>query len=191
MELGIGLAPVRNGDQIARCALYPKIVKDNVFAFEAIIATLDPVTIDGVKCFAVSVGLRSLLPTVPDVHGFGCRVASVARDRKAGALNRPLIRPGETIHYRGFYSLTAGPVRALSEALSFHTVDVAHCPEGGIDEHGEIRVWPSDRGTKGARATERTEIVASLRGLMSDPQEHVCGVDEDLRELLEAITLAA
>jgi len=182
---------ISDSDLIARCALFPKFMQSGAFAPEAVVSPFSPMQFeDGTAGFALSVGVRPLLPTTEAAHDFGCRVAKVANEDRAVREQRELKRPDETVHYRGFYDLKVGDVSSVPS--DHFDLGVVHHPENGLQEHGHIELRLKDPAlSKTKQRTYRTGVIAQIAMLLLNPQEHICPCDEDLREMLSAVNLPA
>ncbi|RWH18166.1 MAG: hypothetical protein EOQ75_21940 [Mesorhizobium sp.] len=178
-----------DGEIIYRSALFPRMVTSGVIAPERAISDFTRETdADGNQIFTISVGRGNLLPTMGEVHDYGCRVAAAANDDRAKKKGAPLARPDETVHYLGSFKLLVSDVLAAPRQLV--ELSVVHFPMPGLDEHCNIVLQRNNiEAKKSEVSAERTSILAHLRLSLDDPQPHICACDSDLIELFQDIKL--
>ncbi len=170
---------------LAKCALYPRYLRDGIFASEALL-DLGKDGRGSKPPFVISCASRTLLPQVQQVHEFGCRRATKANERKAERLGRNLERPGETCHYRGFYDLLVGQVTGIPS--NAYKIEVVLLPEDGEEAHCNIVLRPEE-ATKTQLRTERTDILIQISARLRGPTLHISPSDLDLVYFLSPLAL--
>ncbi|MDR7040579.1 hypothetical protein J2X36_005362 [Methylobacterium sp. BE186] len=184
-----GLGQLGADQRIARCVIFPRAFVDGALMVEQVaVPQIDKMS-DGRNGLLISVGARALLPSDAEVHCFGCKVADVGNTKKAEKLQRPLVRPDETSHYRGFYEILLSALYACD--FGSFSVRVIHWPEDGLAEHCNIELVPEDAevSKNALRKSAITEFAVEIASVLTDPREHVCPADLDVAEHLKAFTL--
>lgn len=180
---------LENSELVVRAALLPRMVVSGVISPAKVVADLkkepDP---DGAVKWTLSLGSETLLPTNARKHDFGCRVALSANNENQSKSDAGL-GSYEQIFYRGCFRMTVQGIH--NAGTTMFSLEVHHRPLPNLDEHCDIEMRRTDvAGTKGEISTDRTRVIARLRGLLFDPSEHICPCDLAFSEMIEPIKLS-
>lgn len=172
-------------EQAARCAIVPQIFKDKQpFDPRQLIRFKEVVK----KQFRLSVGSRTLLPTIDDVHGYGCRTAATSNAHKAEKLGHPPSIDEGSSHYLGFYNFVVADAEQSSNEV--YDVYVELVPENGEDAHSEVvMAEKTDIDKNAAKSMARAFVADSLWLKFAGPESHRCDVDKLHKEYLEDLVL--
>ncbi|MEY9829811.1 hypothetical protein ABIA25_001626 [Sinorhizobium fredii] len=177
-----------NEEFVVRAALIPKMVESGVISPAKAVADFHKhVDEDGNAVYTLSVGEEQKLQSWEMKHDFGCRVAAVtnrAMEARTAAEPHKFVRT----FYRGCYRMHVEEIHGI--ASDIFQIEVHRRPTVDLPEHCdiELRRTGSD-ATKGTISAARTRILAQLRLMLRDPQEHICKCDLDCIEMLEPIKL--
>lgn len=128
-----------------------------------------------------SVAYRSMLPTLREVHDYGCRVAEKSNETKAKKYTnqkRVFDRSKHSVFYVGSYDV---PIEGVSEVTSpYFSISVEPFETKGLREHCRIRidVRDPDAQTDDDLIGDRTEIIWQLWDLHQSFQPHICECDK-------------
>jgi hypothetical protein len=181
---------LQDDETVTRAALLPRMVISGVISPAKAVADLrGEYRSDGSKYYTLSLGSGKMLPTHESRHDYGCRVAvrtNAANRTKADETGANF----ERTFYRGYYLMSVGAIHCASTDI--FTLEVHLHPLPGLPEHCDIEMSRTPfEATKGKVSTERTLIIARLRSMLHDPQEHICADDADHSELVGSIRLVA
>lgn len=183
--------PLDDEEYVARAALWPRVLEAStgLVSTEQVVSPAGPKTLaDGVLGYAISVGRLALLPTDEAVHDFGRRVADAACADMTQRKGAPLIRPDETVHYRGSFDMPVKGIHAVTSEV--FKLSVEPFPENGLDEHCDIEFQPKDPMTSGTKKKNaRTGVIAQLALLLTNPRPTILPQDDDIRHLLDPIDI--
>ena len=118
------------------------------------------------------------LPRIPDVHAYGCELASRMNVKK---IKSGILKPRDRLFYCGAYNIRGRSVRALARTPGLSEVtaaDVFHLIENGQIAHValKISILPNDPYVQGTK----TAIVDRLWNSCSGPLGHTCAYDQDV-----------
>ena len=140
------------------------------------------------KQFRLSVGSRALLPTIDDVHGYGCRTAATSNAQKAEKLGHPPSIYEGSSHYLGFYNFVVADAEQSSNDV--YDVYVELVPENDEDAHSEIVMSEKPDVDKNAAKSMARAFVADYLWLrFAGPESHRCDVDEPHQQYLDDLVL--
>lgn len=169
---------------LVRAALYPRIT-DPRSGRASPMKMLAPTAIGGknrARVWGWSVAYRAMLPTLDEVHDYGCRVADKSNQKKESDYaerGKPFERPLHTIHYVGSYDLS---LQRLTEVTSpYYDVSVEPWETDGLPEHSRIRIDVRDETSQSEDdlAGDRTEIIWQLFDLLENFSPYICQRDRD------------
>jgi hypothetical protein len=126
-----------------------------------------------------SLAWERYVPTLEDLHGYGCRLAAGINERKR-LRQGTKYREKDRHHYCGAYQVKGKAIRALAftpELDGIESADIVHQIEAGEIAHVDLRIvlkpGVDEEGTK-------TAIVDRLWNACSGPLKHTCDCDKDI-----------
>lgn len=183
----------RPEDFLVRAALHPRIT-ENATGRPSPMKMLAPTDIGGKnrsRTWGWSVAYRAMLPTIDQVHEYGCRVAAKSnadKQRRFMEKGKSFERPRDTVHYVGSHDIRITEVAEIT--TPYYEVSVEAFATRGLDEHCRIRldVKDAEAQTEDELAIDRTEIIWQLFDLLQCFSPKICECDlNDLAELLTAV----
>lgn len=169
------LAAVPDEESVWRSAVFP-------IAFKTKQKQLSPKSFfklwpadEGPFVLEMSLARQRCAPTLPMVHGFGCRLAASQNQNQADR-GKPTDRV-----YCGAYELQAGSIRSLQSTHNLaqvKEVQVLHCIENGEFAHINLRIKVDTNGDEDAIEPLKTLIIDRLWHQSAGPAKHICGCDE-------------
>ena len=125
-----------------------------------------------------SLAWERYVPTVKDVHGYGCRLASAINEAKR---KKGKFKEKDRHYYCGAYRLWGRSLRALPTTAGLWEIasaDVVHLIEAGEIAHADVRVFlkPGNYDVEGTK----TAIVDRLWYACTGPLKHICNCDRDI-----------
>lgn len=173
-------------DIVARCALYPRYNDTHgVFSPERFVG-LNNTTVNGSRRWVTSIACRKYLPTIADMHAYGCRAARAANARIEHDLQRAPRFGENRVYYRGYREIEVRCIRSINGRC--YLIDAYWRPVENLREHGQIELEESISATKSQGAQARTAIIALLCSIFGPIFGHTCTEDSDVAELLPTFT---
>jgi len=165
---------IPNRDILYRHSIHPVSFRGQAFAADKLFHfKTQP---DG---FEGSLAWERFLPTIDDVHAYGCRMARQRNELKKSA---GTYKEKDRQIYAGAYCLNAAEVRTISHAEGLEelqSADVVHKIENGEVAHVSLKVVLKPGFDVDPEGT-KTAVIALLWGDCQGPLKCACDYDSDI-----------
>lgn len=153
-------------DILCRMAIYPRILKEEVFDDEQFLNFSS--TDNSKTVYVLSVVSQFSMRTDQAIHNYGKIVADAGNNRIRLKSNGELPEVKKQF-YLGFYRIRYNDVRSVN--MRYYSIHVKYRPESNCNAHFQIEMWQTkkDSGTKSDRRRDRTIAINKLTKFLSGP----------------------
>ncbi|MGY4281489.1 hypothetical protein ACVWXO_000709 [Bradyrhizobium sp. LM2.7] len=161
-------AEISDDDHVSRCIVYNKFFRDDIHTDELLWQFGQS---DSSGAAHESGVLRSLAPSLDEVHGIGCKIVAIQNER----LQNPAPGDKKRRYYCGCRTARAGDLPKEEEGF---TLALSLVEEHGLKAHVDFALTVKG-DTKSARAVNRTNAGLALAECFGETEAHVCDCDRD------------
>lgn len=169
------LGPIGEHDGLFRHLVFPLAFRGRAFQWEKGMKLWD----EPDRTVLASVAWERFVPTIAEIHGYGCRLAFRMTEKKQ---KEEKYREKDRRIYCGAYQFKAGQIRAIARTEGLEDVlsaDVIHHIEDGEIAHADLRFTLSEEPKFDIEGT-KTAILVRLWHSCNGPLVRKCDCDNDI-----------